>query len=50
MFSVCAVTRSQMGNYEDLVDLSDSFLACSSPTEFTVSVDSAVKVDNGAGV
>ncbi len=50
VFSVCAVTRSQMGNYEDLVDLSDSFLACSSPTEFTVSVDSAVKVDNGAGV
>ncbi len=38
-----------MRNYEDLVDLSDSFLARSNPTELTLSVDSAVKVDNSAG-
>ncbi len=45
------VTRSQTRrNYEDLVDLSDLFLAHSNPTELTLSVDSTLKVDNRAGV
>ncbi|KAI2661959.1 Retrovirus-related Pol polyprotein from transposon 17.6 [Labeo rohita] len=49
VFPVCAVTRSQARNYEDLVDLSDTFLAHSNPTELALSVDSAGKVGSDAG-
>lgn len=49
VFPVCAVTRSQTREYEDQLDLSDSFLVRSSPTEFALSVDSAVKLDKDAG-
>lgn len=49
VFPVCAVTRSQTRENEDQVDLSDSFLVRSSPTEFALSVDSAVKLDKDAG-
>ncbi|KAL0152767.1 hypothetical protein M9458_052490 [Cirrhinus mrigala] len=49
VFPVCAVTRSQARNYEDLVDLSDTFLAHSNPTELALSVDTAGQVGSDAG-
>lgn len=43
LFPACAVTRSQSQKFaDDTVDLSNSFLLCSNPAEFMLSVDDNV--------
>lgn len=44
-FPVCVVEHSQTRKFEEVVNLSESFLALD-PTELTLSVDSAIKVGN----
>ncbi len=42
-FSACAVTRAQARKYEDVIDLSDTFLASpDSPVELTLSIHPSV--------